>query len=57
MAKAWERALASFDEALRIDPEDGPSRTFKARCETFLTSPPEWLTPDWDGVWDGVYVL
>jgi len=47
--RAWQQAVDSFDEALRLDPDDGPSRAFKARCETFLLDPPKWLTEDWDG--------
>ena len=47
----WRQAMDSFDEALRLDPEDGPSRAFRGRCEIFLAHPPEWLTGD--GVFRG----
>ena len=45
----WKAALAVFDKALKLHPEDGPSQIFRTRCETFLADPPEWLTEDWDG--------
>lgn len=45
-AEAKER----FEAALEIDPEDGPSKTYRDRCVHFLTNPP----PE---DWDRVYVL
>ena len=44
--------LERYQEALRLDPEDGPSRVYRARCEAFIAEPPEWLTEDWDGAID-----
>lgn len=40
-------ARNSFIEALKIDPEDGPSKVYLARCKHYLESPPP---EDWDGV-------
>ena len=40
-------ALACFEQALAIDPEDGPARTYRERCRAFLIDPPP---ADWDGV-------
>jgi adenylate cyclase len=42
----WTEAAAHFASALEIDPGDGPSRTFAARCQVYLAAPP----PSWDGV-------
>tara|TARA_B100001248_G_scaffold262329_1_gene257581 strand:+ start:4806 stop:7484 length:2679 start_codon:yes stop_codon:yes gene_type:complete len=47
MQKNFEQAIALFDQALAIDPEDGPSILFKGRAEIFLREPPP---SDWDGV-------
>lgn len=44
----WDIAIARFTEALNIDPSDGPSKTYIARCEEFKLSPPP---ADWDGVY------
>lgn len=44
----WDIAIARFTEALNIDPNDGPSKTYIARCEEFKVSPPP---ADWDGVY------
>lgn len=49
-AKDWVRAKKSFEEILKINPEDGPAQTFVKRCETYLKTPP----PD---TWDGVFNL
>lgn len=45
-ARRWDDARASFERALAIHPEDGPSRTYVGRCEHYKTEPPE---ADWDG--------
>jgi RNA polymerase sigma factor (sigma-70 family) len=45
----WSGALDGFDQALQLDPDDGPSYLYKERCQRFLTDPPEWLTAEWDG--------
>jgi adenylate cyclase len=44
----WENALHFFEQALRVNPADGPSRAFRNRCLRFKTNPP----PE---VWDGVF--
>ncbi len=36
-----------FAEALKIDPEDGPSQVYYARCKHYIDNPP---SDDWDGV-------
>ena len=46
----FEQAKQRFVDALRIDPEDGPSKVYFARCKHYIDSPP----PD---DWDGVFVM
>jgi len=36
-----------FAKALKIDPEDGPSKVYFARCKHYIENPPP---EDWDGV-------
>lgn len=36
-----------FADALKIDPEDGPSQVYFARCKHYIENPPP---EDWDGV-------
>lgn len=48
--KKWDEAIAVFKQALGIDPEDGPSKTYIDRCEDFKVLPP----PE---PWDGVFVM
>ena len=43
-------AITSFEKALEIDSEDGPSQTYIERCRKYLESAP-------DNDWDGVYTL
>jgi hypothetical protein len=43
-------ARACFEEALRIDPNDGPSGVYFERCRDYEQNPP--AQP-----WDGVYVM
>lgn len=45
--RRWEPAAAAFRGALALDPTDGPSRTFVARCEHYAAQPPP---SDWGGV-------
>lgn len=47
--QAWQQAVEAFDEALKLDPQDGPSLVLRGRCASFMAAPPEWLTADWDG--------
>lgn len=44
---AFEDARKYFAQALKIDPNDGPSKVYFARCKHYLTNPPP---EDWDGV-------
>lgn len=44
----FEEALRYFQEALALDPDDGPSQTYVERCRHYLEEPPP---PNWDGVW------
>jgi len=43
----FEDARDSFARALAIDPNDGPSRVYRERCDHYIQSPPP---EDWDGV-------
>lgn len=40
-------ARKCFADALKIDPEDGPSQVYFARCKHYMENPPP---EDWDGV-------
>jgi len=48
--RKWDEAIAVFQQALEIDPEDGPSKTYIERCQDFKVLPP----PE---PWDGVFVM
>ena len=43
----WEEAIDSFESALKIYEDDGPSVTYLDRCIAFKNDPPP---SDWDGV-------
>jgi len=43
----FSKALQSFSDALRVDPEDGPSKVYYLRCKHYIENPPP---EDWDGV-------
>ncbi|MDC0889409.1 hypothetical protein OAS42_02065 [bacterium] len=43
----FEQAINGYKKCLELVPDDGPSRVFLNRCESYLTSPPP---QDWDGV-------
>jgi len=43
----FKKAKQYFSEALKVDPEDGPSKVYLERCEHLIESPPP---EDWDGV-------
>ncbi|MFC1669020.1 tetratricopeptide repeat protein [Spirochaetota bacterium] len=45
--RKWDEAIAEFEMALKIDPEDGPSKLYLQRSNDFKASPPP---EDWDGV-------
>ncbi len=46
--RRWREAIAWFQRVLDETPEDGPSRTFIARCRDYEENPPE---PEWKGVY------
>jgi hypothetical protein len=43
----FQDARDSFAKALSLDPEDGPSKVYLARCKHYMENPPD---EDWDGV-------
>jgi hypothetical protein len=43
----FDAAKDFFAQALQVDPEDGPSKVYFARCKHYLQNPPP---EDWDGV-------
>jgi hypothetical protein len=43
----FDMAKDLFSKALKVDPEDGPSKVYFARCKHYLQHPPP---EDWDGV-------
>ena len=43
----FEEAIREFSKALKIDPEDGPSKVYFKRCQHYIENPP---ADDWDGV-------
>ncbi len=43
----FEEAKKYFAKALQIDPNDGPSKVYYARCKHYIENPPP---EDWDGV-------
>nr|HPR38509.1 adenylate/guanylate cyclase domain-containing protein [Spirochaetota bacterium] len=48
--RQWKRAMNAFHDALKILPDDGPSKTYVKRCEEFMKKPPSQK-------WDGVYTM
>ena len=46
----WVRANKVFQQALGINPDDGPSKTLLERCRHYESDPPP-------GDWDGVHVM
>ncbi|TFG85478.1 MAG: hypothetical protein E4H20_00080 [Spirochaetales bacterium] len=46
----FEDAVARFQAALDVDPNDGPSKVYLDRCKHYAGDPP-------DEDWDGVYVM
>jgi Tfp pilus assembly protein PilF len=46
----WDEAVKAFEMALKVDPNDGPSKEYLKRCNEFMEDPP----PD---DWDGVYIM
>ena len=45
--RQWKKAQDEFKKALKIIPDDGPSRVYAGRCGTYLINPPP---KDWKGV-------
>lgn len=43
----FDEARRCFAKCLEIDPEDGPSKVYYARCKHYIENPPP---EDWDGV-------
>lgn len=48
--REWKKAKSKFNMVLKIDREDGPSRTYYNRCSKFILKPPS-------KKWDGIYTL
>lgn len=44
----FEKAAEAFEEALKWDPNDGPSKVYLERCRHYIEDPPP---EDWDGVY------
>lgn len=45
--RKWDESIASFQKALEIIPDDGPSRLYLERSRDYKETPPP---DDWDGV-------
>jgi adenylate cyclase len=45
--RKWDDAVRAFEMALRIFPDDGPSRLYLQRSTDYRANPPG---EDWDGV-------
>jgi class 3 adenylate cyclase/protein involved in polysaccharide export with SLBB domain len=45
----WDEAIAKFDQCLAIDPNDGPSKTYKEICLEYKEKPPK---EGWKGEWE-----
>ena len=43
----FDEAKKCFARAIKIDPDDGPSKVYYRRCEHYIENPPP---EDWDGV-------
>ena len=48
-AKDWVSARATFEEVLRVLPEDGPAKRYIKSCQEFEAKPP---ASNWDGVFN-----
>lgn len=47
-AGRWAEAIAGFDRALAINPDDKPAANIRARCLELQSHPPE----NWDGIYE-----
>ncbi len=45
----FRSAMERFKAAYALDPNDGPSKVFGARCKLYLENPP---AEGWDGVFE-----
>lgn len=43
----FKDAQKYFAQALKVNPDDGPSKVYYARCKHYIDNPPP---EDWDGV-------
>jgi len=43
----FKEAQTYFARALKVNPDDGPSKVYYARCKHYIENPPP---EDWDGV-------
>lgn len=48
--RKWDEAVRAFEQALSLDPNDGPSDVYLGRSKQFKINPPP-------ADWDGVYVM
>ena len=48
--RKWDESISLFSEALKVDPQDGPSKLYLDRAQNYKKTPP----PD---DWDGVFVM
>ena len=46
-ALEWDKGIKAFEDALKIDAQDGPSKVYLERCRQYKSNPPP---SDWDGV-------
>lgn len=44
----FQEAIVHFENALKLVPEDGPSKMYIERCKEYIKNPPP---KDWDGVY------
>ena len=47
-ARNFQEAIQYFQEAIRINPNDGPAQTMLQRCQHYMHYPPSF---QWDGAW------
>lgn len=45
--RKWDEAIKLFEQALKVDPKDGPSDLYLKRAQEYKLNPPP---ADWDGV-------
>ena len=50
LAREWDKAIESFEEVLKLVPDDAPSKVYIERCKHFKQEPPE-------ANWDGRFIL